>query len=360
MNTGSVLNDVPLSNQFRGHFGHRRHLYGVLLDALANDLDAGGPTAEICVEHMRASRGDAIQLRLLAGIFRIVLRGEAPELAPYYATRAEAADSNRAWALLRPVLARHVEELQGALELAPQTNEVGRSACLAVGLFEAVRRHELCKLRLLEPGASAGLNLNVDRYRMIGPGWGWGPVDSPLILDTGAQRVLPEDITVLERRGCDLSPVDVSTQDGASYLTSFVWPFHPERHDRLAAAIEVARRYPVKIDRAPASTWITEQLARPVANDVLTVVWQSITEQYWPDSERGAVAAALDDARHRMPLAHVSMEGVPPSQGSDGYSIAELGPKTRVDGTLIARSHHHGLPLVLASSGNAGDLDRRD
>jgi hypothetical protein len=52
----------------------------------------------------------------------------------------------------------------------------------------------------------------------------------------------------------------------------------------------------VKIDRAPASTWITEQLARPVANDVLTVVWQSITEQYWPDSEREAVAAALDDA----------------------------------------------------------------
>lgn len=124
--------------------------------------------------------------------------------------------------MLRPVLADHVAELRRALDLAPQTNEVGRSACLAVGLFDAVRRHGLRRVRLLEPGASAGLNLNVDRYRIIGPGWSWGPAESPLILDTEAQGVRPEAVTIIERRGCDLSPVDVSTHDGASYLTSFV------------------------------------------------------------------------------------------------------------------------------------------
>lgn len=340
--------EASLSGQFRDHFGHRNHLYGVLLDELANDLDSGGPTAEICADHMGAGRGEAIQLRLLAGILRIVLRGEAPALAPFYANLGGTAEPEDAWPVLRPVLAGHVAELRRALDLAPQTNEVGRSACLAVGLFEAVRAHGLRRVRLLEPGASVGLNLNVDRYRIIGPGWSWGPTDSPLILDTEAQGARPEGVTVVERRGCDLAPVDVSTQHGALYLTSFVWPFNLERHDRLAAAIDVARRHRVTVDRAAASTWIAEQLARPVADDVLTIVWQSITAQYWPASEREAVTAAVAEARTRMALAHVSMEGVPPAQTSDGYAIDQHGPATRVDDTLIARSHHHGLPLILA------------
>lgn len=339
--------ETSLSGHFRNHFGHRDHLYGVLLDELATDLDEGGPTAEICIDHLLAPRSDAIQLRLLAGIFRIVLRGEAPALAPFYPSIGGTADPELAWPVLRPVLTARVAELRRALDLAPQTNEVGRAACLAVGLFEAVRSHGLRRIRLLEPGASAGLNLNPDHYRIIGPGWSWGPANSPLTLDTLATGVHPETIRIVERRGCDLSPVDVSTRDGELYLTSFVWPFNLERHARLAAGIDVARRHHVRIDRAPASTWISEQLARPVDQDVLTIVWQSITDQYWPRSERAAVAGAIAEARERMPLAHVSMEGLPPPQASDGYAIKQHGPATRVDGALIARSHHHGLPLVL-------------
>lgn len=343
----TVDDEAPLPDQFRSHFGHRNHLYGVLLEELADDLDAGGPTAEICADHLQAPRSDAISLRLLAGIFRIVLCGEAPGLVPYYPSLGGTADPEDAWPVLRPVLLRHVEELGGALDLAPQTNEVGRSACLAVGLFEAVRRHGLRKVRLLEPGASAGLNLNVDHYRIVGPGWTWGPTDSVLTLETEAVGVRPEGITVVQRRGCDIAPVDVWTQDGADYLASFVWPFNLERHKRLASAINVARRHRVKVDQAPASTWIGEQLAHPVDEDVLTIVWQSITAQYWPASESEAVTTAIAEARRRMPLAHVSMEGIPPPR-SDGYVIERHGPMTHTDDELIARSHHHGLPLALA------------
>ncbi len=342
-----MIDHAPLADQFREHFGHQDHLYGVLLEHLADDLEAGGPTAEICVDHLEAPRGHAVSLRLLAGIFRIVLRGEAPELTRFYASLGGTAQPKTVWPVLRPVLADHVAELRGALDFAPQTNEVGRSACLALGLFEAVRLHGLRKVRLLEPGASAGLNLNVDHYRIVGPGWGWGPADSPLVLDTEAKGGRPESFTVVERRGCDLSPVDVGTRAGASYLTSFVWPFDLERHARLAAAIAVARRHRVRIDRASASTWIAERLARPTADDVLTIVWQSITEQYWPAPEREAVTAAVDEARHRMPLARVRMEGVPPPRSSDGYAIARHGPTIRVDDLLVARSHHHGPPVVL-------------
>lgn len=343
---------VRLADQFRSHFGHREHLCGVLLELLADDLDADGPTAEICAHRMDAARGDAIQLRLLAGLFRVVLRGEAPGLARYYpavggsADPADLADHAALWRALTPVLTGHIAELRTALDLAPQTNEVGRSACLAVGLFAALRQHGLRRIRLLEPGASAGLNLNLDRYRLVGAGWSWGPVDSPLTLTGIATSGPPEEFTVVEGRGCDLSPVDLRTAEGATHLRSFVWPFDLTRHERLTAAIEIARRHPVAVDAAPASRWIVEQLADPpAADDVLTVVWQSITQQYWPAAETAAVIEAVAEARTRMPLAHIVMEGLPPMQGTDGYAIGTHGPTTTVDGAVVARSHHHGPPV---------------
>ncbi len=354
------LEPVSLADQFRGHFGHRDHLYGVLLAQLADDLEAGGPTAYICRDQAYAVRADAIQLRLLAGLFRIVLRGDAPELQPFYPSLGGTADPDDAWPFVRPVLAQHTEELRAALTQPPQTNEPGRAACLAVGLFEAVRRTGLRRVRLLEPGAAAGLNLNVDRYRLLGPGWSWGPSDSPLVLDTEAPGVHPEDLQIVARRGCDLEPVDATSAEGAAYLRSWVWPFTLERHERLAAALAVAARHPVTVDRAPAARWLGEQLAQPVGPDVVTVVWQSITQQYWPAAETSAVEQVLADGRSRMPLVHVSMEGVPPPQGTDGYTVTEHGPALRFDGELVARSHHHGPPIVLTygEPRTAGRLDR--
>lgn len=51
---------------------------------MATDLDEGGPTADIRLDHLAAIRRDAIQLRLLDGLFRLVLCGEEPQLAPVW------------------------------------------------------------------------------------------------------------------------------------------------------------------------------------------------------------------------------------------------------------------------------------
>lgn len=336
-----------LAQQFREHFGHRAHLYGVMLADLADDLDAGGITARICRGHERSTRADVIQLRLLAGIFRIVLRGQAPGLERYYPSLGGGSDPANVWQELEPVLHRYADELHDALSHPPQTNEVGRSACLAIGLFGAVRETGLHRVRLLELGASGGLNLNVDRYRFFGPDWSWGPSDSLLSLDTGAVGVRPEEVTVTSRSGCDLRPVDASSPEGARYLTSFVWPFTLDRHSRLAAALRIMGAHPVRVDNAAASVWLAEQLAAEPPADVLTVVWQSITRQYWPVEETRRVEEIVAAARGRMPLAHVTMEGVPPMQTPQGYDVAACGPELSVDGVVVAHSHHHGLPIVL-------------
>ncbi len=336
-----------LAQQFREHFGHRSHLYGVMLADLADDLDAGGITAQICRGHERSTRADAIQLRLLAGIFRIVLRGDAPGLERYYPSLGGVADPEDSWRDLEPVLWAYPGELHDALSDPPQTNEVGRSACLAIALFDAVRASGLRRVRLLEVGASAGLNLNVDRYRMFGPDWSWGPPDSPLAIDTRAVGVRPEELTVVFRRGCDLRPVDVSSAEGARYLTSFVWPFTVDRHRRLAAALRITRTHPVRVDEAAASAWLAAQLSAEPRGEVLTVVWQSVTRQYWPAAETQGVEDIVDAARSRMPLAYVTMEGVPPPQAPHGYDVAAYGPELSVDGVVIAHSHHHGPPVIL-------------
>ncbi len=204
-------------------------------------------------------------------------------------------------------------------------------------------------MRLLELGASAGLNLNVDCYRVVGPGWCWGEPDPPVVLDTQAAGVRPEAVAIVERRGCDLDPVDAAGPEGARYLTSFVWPFDLVRQARLAAALDMARAHPVTVDRAAASAWLPDQLSEPVGEDVLTVVWASVTQQYWPGAEVAAVEDVVRRARGRIRLAWITLEGVPPTLARGGYDVAEHGLQLRVDGDVVARAHHHGLPVVLAA-----------
>jgi hypothetical protein len=334
-----------LAERFRNHFGHTDHLYGALLAEMADDWEVGGVTREIFDGWQDAPARQFPQLRMLAGLFRIVLRGEAPQLEGFYPALGGDLDHHDAWAVVRPVLGAHVDELQESLREAPQTNEPARTVALLVGLAEAVRRTGLRRVRLLEPGASAGLGLLVDQYRFVGDGWAAGPVDSRLVVERcAAAGFAPEAVDVVDRRGCDVAPVDAASDEGAAYLTSFVWPWQLDRHARLAAALQVAREHSVAVDRAPASTWVAERLADVVDDDVLTVVWHSVTRLYWPAEETEAMTAAVDEARARIPLVHVAMEHGWPEPGSgDDPGL----PLVTVDDDVLATCDHHGPPLRL-------------
>ena len=334
-----------LAERFRNHFGHTDHLYGALLAEMADDWEVGGVTREIFDGWQDAPARQLPQLRMLAGLFRIVLRGDAPQLEGFYPALGGDLDHHDAWAVVRPVLGAHVDELHESLREAPQTNEPARTVARLDGLAEAVRRTGLRRVRLLEPGASAGLGLLVDHYRFVGDGWAAGPVDSRLAVERcAAAGFTPEAVDVVDRRGCDVAPVDAASDEGAAYLTSFVWPWQLDRHARLAAALQVAREHPVTVDRAPASTWVAERLADVVDDEVLTVVWHSVTRLYWPAEETAAMTAAVDEARARIPVVHVAMEHGWPEPGSgDDPGL----PLVTVDDDVLATCDHHGPPLRL-------------
>jgi hypothetical protein len=334
-------------------------LYTELMRRMADDWDAGGIVRDICRGWEDAPGGSVVQLRLLGALHRMVLRGEEPQLAAYYRTAGGPKDPGTVWPVAHAVLQARAVELAEALAVAPQTNEPGRSAALLAGVLAAVRHTGLSQIRLLEVGASGGLNLLLDRFRFEGPDWSYGPTGSPLVLRDPVigpvRRPLPA-WSVVDRRGCDLAPVDVSTPQGRLHLESFVWPDHVGRFRRLGAALQVAADggpVPV-VDRAPAGAWLEDRLPERSEASVLTVVWQSITRLYWPAAEVERVRAAVRRAARDMPLAHVSME----YSGDDGGAIltVDLWPGNGSAGRhdRLGTVADHGVPVLLAPGVSLG------
>ena len=232
--------------------------YGALLDDLAADVLLDGPAAAVLAGHEEDPGPSALALRLAGSVHRMVLAGEAPELAAHYPSAGGDGDPVAAWPVFRALLAAQPLEVAGGLHNPPQTNEVGRAAALFGGLLN-VAGPDPMPVRLLEIGAAAGLNLRSDRFRYrTQSGSVWGPL-SPVELDP-AWDVRPTEtaslIRVVERRGADLAPIDPATDEGAIRLASYVWPDQSERMRRLRSAILVARAYPATLETSSAADFV--------------------------------------------------------------------------------------------------------
>jgi len=321
-------------------------LYADLLSRAARDVEAGGPTRGILRGHEDDPADSMLALRLMGAVNRLVLRGEEPALAELYgdAGREPAAT----WEAFEATLERNAAELSRLVELPVQTNEVGRCAALLPG-FLAVAAKAGLPLRLLEVGASAGLNLRWDRYRYLAGDFAWGPAGSPVTLDFELRGPARPDVDgpveVASRRGCDAAPVDPATPEGRETLLAYVWPDQKARVERLRAALEVAATVSVDVDRKGAATWVERQLAAATAGET-TVVYHSIVLQYLSEAERAAFDAHLEDAAARAsseaPLAWLRMEP------ADELAAVRLTTWPGGEDRLLARAGYHGSPVELA------------
>lgn len=327
-------------------------LYATVIDAMADDVRAGGVCAEILRPWAANAMADAIPLRFLAAVHALVLTGEAPELAAHYPSAGGTDTGDPAPAFLVAVRA-HRTRIEESMGLAVQTNEVGRATSLFGGFHTVARRTGL-PLRQLEVGASAGLLLRWDRYGYrarpgAGDGLRWGP-DDDLVFDdpwTGDLPSVAEGLVVAERRGCDQAPIDPTTDAGATRLRSFLWPDQVERRARLDAAIEVARRHPVPVDEADAADWIEAQLAEPTPG-LATVVHHSIVLQYLPRDSflrlRAAIEAAGARAVPDAPIHWLRME--PAGDVADVRMSSWPGTDGGHDEELLATTGYHGPPVT--------------
>jgi hypothetical protein len=267
-------------------------LYGDLLLHAADDLLAGGPTATVLRDHFDDRLASVLALRLLGGAHALALSGRAPQLAAFYPSAGGTVDpapgSPKAWAALRQTFAEQCDEIRTWLGHPPQTNEVGRAAALLGGLRHIAAEHDL-PIRLIEVGASAGLNLRADRFYVPGDAGTYGNPDSPVVLAGGWQGEAPPlaRIEVTERIGGDLSPVDPATADGRLRLTAYVWPDQADRLSRLRGAFTIAAQVPAELRAESASATLARTELVP---GTWTVLWHSIFRQYLSDGQRAELA----------------------------------------------------------------------
>jgi hypothetical protein len=198
-----------------------------------------------------------------------------------------------------------------------QTNEVQRSWALLPAFLSL---DDGRPFDLLELGPSAGLNLLWDRYAYRYSSGVWGSGELELV---GNDRGPPpaglfdRRVQVVRRRGVDLSPIDITTAEGARVLQAFVWPDQAGRLERLRRAIEVARRDPPEVIRGD---YVAElpALLRDRTDGAQLVVFQTASTMYLdrPGAER--LRAALHEAGSKEPLVFVTTGRAP---DDDGFAL---------------------------------------
>jgi len=317
-------------------------LYGRLLEYATTDLQNGGLLAEIVDGWQGHAVTDAMPLRLLGAVHRLVLDGAAPQLARYYPSTGGEPEWPQTWDAFLDVVAGQRDFVRSRLACQVQTNEVSRSAALLGGFLHIAARTGL-PLRLFEIGSSAGLNLLWDRYRYEAGPHRWGDPASPVLIRSewhGAPPALTTPLQVDRRSGCDLSPIDIRDPEQVRMLESFVWPDQLERLTQLRAAVALARRDPPPVVQQRAGSWLREQL-EAAPSGIAIVVFHSIMWWYLSESERTAVVDAIEArgarASRTAPLAWLQLE----VRGSDRADLAlRLWPGG--EEIILGGSHPHG------------------
>jgi hypothetical protein len=201
-------------HQFRG--------YSPLYERIAGAVST---SAEVLELQAQAPLDAHLPPVLLGAVHYLLLGGLDHPLADVYAERSGADPAP----LFLDLCRSHHDELLALIEVRRvQTNDCGRSALLGPGLtWLSARLPD--PMGLVDVGASAGLNLIADRYRLdYGAHGTTGPAGSPVLIHCevvgGHPPISAELPPLAARMGLDRSPIDLADADDARWLLACVWP----------------------------------------------------------------------------------------------------------------------------------------
>ena len=239
----------------------------------------------------RAS-ADSVPLRLAGGMHALARRGVDARLSRLYA-----GDIGGAEYIVAEMLRRFDAQLIGWLDSPPQTNETGRAAAIMAGLMLLAAEYRL-PFELIELGASAGLNLNLDRFGyQLGDAKAGDP-ESPVLLAPAWEGGLPPsaEVQVIERCGVDQNPVRIAELAERERLIAYCWPDQAGRMARLQAALALADRHPPPLEQGDAADFAERCLGDPQPEGVTRVIYHTIFWSYLPPDKQARIRAALDAA----------------------------------------------------------------
>jgi hypothetical protein len=284
-------------------------LYHLLSPLIADDAALLGLAAETRL-------GQPPPNMLFAAAHYLLLAEPSQPLAAAYPSLGGAdRPSPRFFALFRDFCLARAAPLGALLrERITQTNEVRRCALLLPAFALAQHMAGGLPLALVEVGASAGLNLNFDRYAYDYGAGRVGDRDSQVAITTELRGPLrpavPAELpAVASRVGLDLSPIAHDDEDGLRWLSALIWPEHSQRFHNLRAAIELAQRQPPPLIAGDALELLPELLAEQPAETALCVYHTFVTYQFSP-AQRERLDSILRAASRGRPIYRLSCEGL--------------------------------------------------
>ena len=303
-------------------------------------------------------------LILLAAVHHLLLSGADDALGAYYGTVA-GDDARPVDEQLYPTFAGFVDAHRPEIEAlvathSTQTNEVGRTA-ITLPAFGLVASESGRPLALLEVGASAGLNLLLDRFGFrIGAAQA-GDQRSPVQLRCATEGDLrppvPDRLEVAWRLGADLNPLNIRDDATRDWLRALVWPEHRDRMAQLDAALELARAAPPLLVQGDLTTDVVA-LGTTAPEDIpLVVVSTWVLAYVAPELRRafigslGRLAAERGDTvwlvagEGQSVIASLDLDLV--ESGQEGYgpsllAVARFDPDGAAEARMLAECHAHG------------------
>lgn len=276
---------------------------------------AGAATDDDVAALLLAARpGQARPILLLAALHDLVLeRPELPAARWYPSVTGGPVPVGDPWPDVRATALAHADRLRRVIaSRSTQTNEANRAVHIGALVAQAVADVPDVPVVLLEMGASAGLLLELDRYRIeIGrpgtPGAAvLGDPASPVVargeLRGGSVHglALPR---VVGRVGLDLTPVVIDDAAELRWLEACLWPDQPERLERFRAAVSLVRADPPRLVRGDMVDDLTavarealdaaDRRDHPSAERAHLVVLSSWALTYVAPSRRATVVEAL-------------------------------------------------------------------
>jgi hypothetical protein len=284
--------------------------------------------------------GDAVPLRSAAALHGLWLSGNEPELVPIYS--GEEADD---LAIVAGAIRRHEGFLLPWLDGPPQTNEAGRSSNYVAALLWLAGEGLPPRFECLEIGASAGINLMIDRYGYDLGGVKTGPEDAAMHLAPEWRGPPPPDCPIAfeSLRGCDVAPVDLADPRQALRLRAYAWQEHRVRFERLDAAIAAAKASPPDLVPMNAADFVEQELSKAQSAGTTRVLMHSIVWQYVPVDQQRRVTAAMEGYGSRAttdrPLAWIALEA---DRTVLAHALKIRMWPGRGEWALLAASHAHG------------------
>jgi len=278
---------------------------------------------------LEAPTGQRLAVLLLAALHYLLLTTPEHELSAWYPSVSghAAAELNPAPAL-RDLIERNRPELLHLLRSRQvQTNEVNRCCAWWLGLG-SITAGDARPIVLIELGASAGLNLQLDRYGyqfsyhgsqevvMAGVPTALVQLGTEFRIESeggfalepaielyseycrGATKILPE---IVWRAGLDVRPIKLSNPDDCLWLKACVWSEQLLRFQRLTAAVDTASEHPLEVVAGDLRSTLG-QLLRDTAPGCHVVLLCSWVLAYLPRSDRVALHRSLEQAGGQLAL----------------------------------------------------------